>query len=384
MMRGRGSKLMKRLDRYIGIPVLYLLGKCRHKQDFPQDIGDTPRIAVIKTAAIGDTVLVSAMVRELHEAYPQSHITVICASNNVAMVKLLPYVDEILVFDIKSPVRALLAVHRLPEFDFVFDFGPWPRINGVITWALRAKFKVGFKRHNMYRHYCYDATAEHLDSLHEIENYRQVLKAGYIAPQGLLPSFHTDEPPVLSGRYAVFHLYPGGAMQLQREWPLDNWLSLARILHEQYGLTICVSGGREDAFHAAKLVQQMQDKGISAKVLAGRYNLGQMINILQYAQLLVSVNTGIMHLGAATDTPMVALHGATSIQRWGPLNRRAVAINSGEPCQPCISLGFESDCPDPVCMRHITVEQVMQAIDSLLLGQDGQHTNEAGNGWTKK
>lgn len=173
-------------------------------------------------------------------------------------------------------------------------------------------------------------------------------------------------------------------MQSQREWPLDNWLSLARILHEQYGLTICVSGGREDAFHAAKLVQQMQDKGISAKVLAGRYNLGQMINILQYAQLLVSVNTGIMHLGAATDTPMVALHGATSIQRWGPLNRRAVAINSGEPCQPCISLGFESDCQDPVCMRHITVEQVMQAIDSLLLGQDGQHTNEDGNGWTKK
>jgi len=370
-MQGRGSKLMKRLDRCIGIPVLYVLGKCRQKQAYPSDMSSSPRIAVIKTSAIGDTVLVSAMVRELHAAYPQSHITFICADNNVAMVKLLPYVDDIVVFHMHSPFASLRTVQQLGPFDLSFDFGPWPRINGIITWALRARYKVGFKRRQMYRHYCYDAVAEHLDSLHEIENYRSVLRAGHVEPQGVNPSFHTDDEPLLTGRYAVFHLYPGGAMQAQREWPLDRWLALAQSLYAKYRLTICISGGREDATHAAKLAQQMQSQGVPARAIAGAYNLRQMVNILQYAQLLVTVNTGIMHLGAATGTPMVALHGATSIKRWGPLSDHAVPLASGEPCQPCISLGFESDCQDPVCMRHITVEQVESAISQLMEEHDG-------------
>lgn len=366
MIKGRGSKTMKRLDRSFGIPLLYVLGKFRTKQPFPASIGNAPRIAVIKTSAIGDTVIVSAMVREIRMAYSQAHVTFICAGNNVAMVKLIPDVDEIVVFDMKRPLSSLATVHQLPSFDFVLDFGPWPRINGVITWALAARYKVGFRRKNMYRHYCYDACVDHSDELHEIENCRNILRAARIPVQGVLPAFRTEEAPILAGAYAVFHLYPGGAMQQQREWALENWKALAQQLSTAYHWTICLSGGREDAPQAEALAAEMQTMGIEASVLAGKYNLSQMINILQYAKVLVSVNTGIMHLGAATGVPLVALHGATSVNRWGPLSNRVVAIRSGEPCQPCISLGFESDCTHPVCMQHITVAEVRQAVDSLM------------------
>lgn len=98
---------------------------------------------------------------------------------------------------------------------------------------------------------------------------------------------------------------------------------------------------------------------------AGRYNLKEMENILGHAEFLVSVNTGIMHMGAAVGVPLIALHGATSVKRWGPLSDRARNIWTHEKCQPCISLGFESKCKDPICMKHITVDMVMDEIVSM-------------------
>ena len=70
-------------------------------------------------------------------------------------------------------------------------------------------------------------------------------------------------------------------------------------------------------------------------------------------------------MSAAVGVPLIALHGATSDLRWGPLSDKAIVVKSGENCQPCISLGFESHCQNPKCMEHITVDMVLEKIDEL-------------------
>ena len=91
-----------------------------------------------------------------------------------------------------------------------------------------------------------------------------------------------------------------------------------------------------------------------------------MVGILERARLVVSVDTGIMHLAAAVHAPLVALQGPTSKKRWGPLSDRAVVVRVGEKCRPCISLGFESNCDNPICMKNITVDMVLDAVDTVL------------------
>lgn len=369
-MKERNNPWMKRLDKWVGCPLVFVLGIFhRKKTQVHLDKIDTPRIVLIKTAAIGDTIVLSAMADEIKRQYPQSHITVICSNNNLSMVKLIRSVDDIFIFEMKKPLRSFSALKRLGYFDLLLDFGPWPRINAVISWIVRADYKVGFKRAHMYRHYIYDQWVEHLDSVHEIDNYRNILRVAGIQPIGLLPYFESKSNDALEDEpYVVFHQYPGGAMETQRKWSETYWVELGKRLYQIYHVRILLSGANMDAEAAQHTAQLLRKVGVPAENIAGKYSLSDMVTILAKARLVVSVNTGIMHLAAAVRAPLVALHGATSELRWGPLGDTSVVVKSGEPCQPCISLGFESNCDNSICMQNITVDMVMERVERLLVG----------------
>ena len=358
----RNNPLLKKLDKWIGCPLVFTLGLLHKENIKPKNY---QRIAVIKTAAVGDTIILSAMLDEIRYSYPHAQVTVICSKNNSAMVKALPYIGKVEVFAMKNPLQSLKRVRSLGHFDLVLDFGPWPRINAIISWVVNADYKVGFRRKDTYRHYIYDAKVEHSDRLHEIENYRNILRGAGIAVKGLLPDLHTDKR-ILKNSYIIFHVFPGGAMDLQRRWDNEKWIKLAKTLYKRYKTTILLSGGKTDWEEAQELCEQMKKQEITVKNIAGQYSLQDIAGIIQYAKLVVSVNTGIMHYAAAVGVPLVALHGPTSEVRWGPLSKKAVVVKSDEPCQPCISLGFESKCTKPVCMKNITNEMVMNAVSKVL------------------
>lgn len=365
-MGERNSSLMKKLDKWIGCPALYMLGLFHKNKSLPKVYKENVRIALIKTAAVGDTIILSAMIDEIRNQYPMCNITVICSKNNFGMVHILRGVDHIEIFDMKSPLHSLSRIGNLGHFDFVLDFGPWPRINGIIAWKIKADYKVGFMRPDTYRHYIYDAKVKHSDKLHEIENYRNILRAAGFKVKGMLPDFKTTKHVRKDNNYVVFHLYPGGAMSLQRSWANERWLELGKYIYKQYGMTILFSGGPADKTDAGKMASILQSAGVRSESIAGKYNLQEMASVLQYARMVVSVNTGIMHYAAAVGVPLIAIHGATSETRWGPLSDNAVVIKSGETCQPCISLGFESKCTKPRCMENVTVGMVEKEADKFI------------------
>ena len=368
-MGERNNPLMKKLDKWIGCPLLFVLGLF-HKKRSVKDIKNTtnPKIAIIKTAGIGDTIVLSAIVDEIKSEYPDSSITWICAANNLGMVNALKYkgIDEVFCFEMKSPIKSFKGIKLLGNFDYVLDFAPWARINAVISWGLSAKFKAGFKRKKMYRHYVYDAWAEHLDTYHEIDNYRAVLQASGFILKNLNPNLKKNEHAVIKGNYAVLHMQAGGASTHTRQWASEHWAEVARILYKQYGLRILFSGSSDDIAYVNEVIGKLKDDSLVVENIAGKYTLDQMSNVLQYAKLVISVNTGIMHYAAAVNVPLVALHGATSEMRWGPLSDNAIVVKSGENCQPCISLGAETKCCEPICMNNITVSMVVNAVQALL------------------
>ncbi|WP_273187255.1 glycosyltransferase family 9 protein [Dialister succinatiphilus] len=364
-MKERNNKLMKKMDRYIGCPLLFGLGLFHKKRKFAPYAGKNPSIALLKTAAMGDTILMEAVIQEIRADYPDSKITFICSKSNLGMTKALSGIDRVFEFKMKNPLASLAQARKLGHFDYLFDFAPWARINALISYCMDADFKVGFKRKGMHRHYIYDKAVVHSDDVHEVENYRNILRAAGMDIHSYNPHFAYSGEPILDGKYVVFHLYPAGSSTLLRMWDKEKWVELGKRIYKKYGYTILLSGGKEDAADADGVVSRLQAAGVKAMNGAGRYNLKEMENILGHAEFLVSVNTGIMHMGAAVGVPLIALHGATSVKRWGPLSDRARNIWTHEKCQPCISLGFESKCKDPICMKHITVDMVMDEIVSM-------------------
>ena len=365
-MKERNNKLMKKLDRYIGCPLLFTLGLFRNKRIF-SELGKSPRIMLLKTAAIGDTIMMDAVVKEIKEQYPNSMITFVCSKSNVAMTEMLENIDDIVLFQMSNPIKSLRTIGALGHFDLLLDFGPWPRINGIIAWWAKAGFKIGFKRKQMYRHYIYDAAVEHRDDVHEIENYRNILRAAQFNIQGFIPELKVDENNhSIANPYVIFHVFPGGSSVPLRSWDNINWIEIGQKIYKEYGYQIIFSGGPENSEEAENLVNALRLENVDAVSIAAQYPLKVMPSILAKAQLVISVNTGIMHMSAAVHVPLIALHGATSDVRWGPLSDKAIVVKSGESCQPCISLGFESTCQKPICMQHISVGMVWDKVTQML------------------
>jgi lipopolysaccharide heptosyltransferase II len=364
--------MMKKLDYWIGIPFIYTLGLFHKKCPLPKLDGKLGvyRFVLIKTAAIGDTVLLSAVIRELKHAYPNCHITIVCSRNNLAMVRLLTDVNEIFEFNMSRPISSLGKLSMIKKTQILFDFAPWARINSLISWKIKGAFKVGFYRKNMYRHYIYDGTVEHRDNVHELDNYRSILQYVQIPLQNYEPVINVNyEKPlelIPNVAYVVFHLFPGGASAHLRSWENEKWTQLAKKIFETYGYAIAFTGGKEDKEKSEDMANSLKRFNIPAHSLSGKISLAEAVVLVKRAKLLVTVNTGIMHVGAAVGVPLIALHGATSDRRWGPLSSRAVVIKSNEKCQPCISLGFESKCHNPICMQNITVDMVWKVVQEQL------------------
>lgn len=371
-MQERGNSFLKIADKYAGIPLVFTLGILKKKRKFDKELLEKHQksFLLLKTAGIGDTIVLSAAAREIKRAWPGSHLTLLCSKNNYEIAGYLNCFDKIYIFDILKPINSLIKVISLGPFDFLLDFAPWARINSIISYFARAKFKVGFKRKGMHRHYVYDLFVEHEDKGHEIENYRKILRAICIQPAGLLPEINVDSAAggIPFENAIVFHPYPGGAKSTLKEWPANNWVKLGRELIKR-NYNVIITGGKKDAARAGALEEQING-GLKTKMctsLAGKLTLMEVGELIKESRVLVSVNTGTMHLGAAVGANIVALHGPTSPGRWGPLSDKAVVLIPKVPCHPCLSLGFEYGCKGGGCMETISVEEVLAAAEQFLL-----------------
>jgi len=375
-LRERGNRLLKLLDKYAGIPLVAALGAFRKKRLFDERSlqSHDPRFLLLKTAAIGDTVLLSAMVREIKHRCPGASITLVASKGNFPMAAMLNGIDTVVTFDMSAPFRSLKAIAKLKKSDFLLDFAPWARINSLIAYVADADVKVGFKRKHAYRHYVFDIAVEHSDDMHELDNYRNLLRHIQLAPEGYLPALVVEksalkrvEPLLGAGRpNVVFHPFPGGYRKHLKEWPLDNWIEAGRQLIRG-GCRIFISGGRDDVEAAAGIKQELDRDDDQCMVLCGNFSLAETAAILYKSSLLITVNTGIMHMGAALGVDMIALHGPTSPLRWGPVGNKAVVLKPKADCAPCISLGYEYGCSRGGCMKTIKIEDVLRQADVILM-----------------
>ena len=145
-----------------------------------------------------------------------------------------------------------------------------------------------------------------------------------------------------------------------KKWPLENW---SRLIDKIKSLSdiIVIGGVAERGF-----IQQIcKEKGIVNT--CGDFTIGELARVLKSCRLLVSIDSGPMHIATAVGTPVVALFGPTRFSKNRPWvgDGKAIIVTSNYFCAPCqFTYSFKS-CKKDICMRSISVEDVFDAISLI-------------------
>ena len=170
------------------------------------------------------------------------------------------------------------------------------------------------------------------------------------------------EEPNASRPLIVIH--PGAAW-VHRLWPVDRYNDLAARLYSKHRATIVVTGSAEER----KLADRVLAGGVQGRSVAGEYDIGRVAALLSLADVYIGSDTGITHLAAATGTPVVALFGPGDPRRFGHVGPCDVVLYHKQDCSPCPQI----DCDrDGACMKAITVDEVAEAVASVLRAVDSR------------
>jgi ADP-heptose:LPS heptosyltransferase len=153
-----------------------------------------------------------------------------------------------------------------------------------------------------------------------------------------------------------------------RKWPADRFLAVGqRLLQSHPDLTVVVTGGRSERAAAEAFVARMNSP--RAVSMAGKTTLRELLVLYGLADVLVTNDSGPGQFASMTDIDAVVLFGPETPQLWGPLGPRAHVLWAGLACSPCINpFNFRfSPCTEPLCMSEISVEQVVAAVDEILV-----------------
>jgi heptosyltransferase I len=358
-MKIRGQRKLKLIDYYIGIPLVYLLGSLRKRKDIPKEI---KKVGVLLPPTIGDTILLSAPLKDLSEKNNGIEITTFVPEENKEVAELIDISNEVVPLNIFRFFESVKRIRKF-SFDLFIDTSQWARINSLLTYFSNSRSKIGFDTKYQYRKIIYDSTVTHSNKVHEIYNFRKLISLAGIRSNNLPEiKIHINGDP----KKISIHLKPGGYLSYLKEWPENRWVEIVKYLLVK-GYNIFFTGSKKDFDSIEYFIKGIPNKTNLFNV-AGEFSLYETAVHLKSSKLVISVNTGIMHLASAVGANLIALHGPTNPVRWGPINKNSITIQSTYPYAPCLNLGFEYNCKDKTgeCMKTIQVHEVIKAIEVFL------------------
>ncbi len=323
------------------------------------------RILLVSSTAIGDTLLSTPAIRALKKGFPNRFLGLVCHTRNRELVEHNPYLDKIHTcrskfFGMRNLVRELrdtgyqlgVVLHgNDPEsLPMCYEAG----IRTIIG-SDQSRFRfltsdpvsVGDPfRHAIERRLDYvrllgvEADGVHMDLMVSEEDERigcEILHSRLKGPSGPLVAFH----PAGSGSY--------------KWWPAERFAELGRRLEREFGASILVLTGRKEADFGNRIVEGC---GGAALNTAGEYGLAHVAAMLKRCALMVTTDSGPMHMALAMKVPTLAIIGADHPSRIGPygVENARVLYRGSEVCREPRCL--RGKCRDNVCMKAIEVEDV--------------------------
>jgi lipopolysaccharide heptosyltransferase II len=248
---------------------------------------------------------------------------------------------------------------REQAYDLVIDLQGLLR-SGALALASRAPVRVGFSEAREGSRLFYTRKVKGGRGLHAVDRYMKVAEdLGCPADESILlfplPQRESDRIARFRTDLQEYAVIVPGARWKTKIWPAENFGKVAARLP----IRSVVIGGSGDRLLAEEVVSTSSGNAMS---LAGETDLSELIALMRGARVVITNDSGPMHIAAALKIPVIAVFGPTSPVLTGPYGKGHVILQSKEPCAPC----FRRECADMKCMRGITPEAVTEKVHAVL------------------
>ncbi|HUB10934.1 MAG TPA: glycosyltransferase family 9 protein [Acetobacteraceae bacterium] len=353
---------------------------------------DIRRILVLKLDHIGDFVTALPAIRRLKSLFPQARITVLAGRHARGFASMEPAIDELLEFEFfharsqlgekqvtKDDLLALRAQLAPCRFDLAVDLRKHLSTRDVLQYT-GARFLAGYD----YMGQCpFLDIALEWDGDKNLQRKRSHVVDDLLAlvetiatacgtDRDLLPAMIArPEPEMLPEHVRTLFRKPVvamhiGAGNITKTWPAEYFSALIDLLIERNNVNVMLIGGPDDREASEALLSTLLHPG-AVRSIAGQTPLGDLPRLLSACCLYIGNDSGPKHIAAALGLRTIGIHsGVVDAVEWGPVGRRAVALQRNMTCSPCY-LARAEDCPRSLsCLRHLEPSVVHQAATMLL------------------
>jgi lipopolysaccharide heptosyltransferase I len=326
-------------------------------------------ILIVRLGALGDVVHTIPAAAALRAAFPEARIDWVVEAKHRAILDLVTVIDRIVPIDGRSLGGWIDAIRRVrtQPYDIALDFqglmksavfaraSGAPRVAGFSIWHLREKGARPF----------YSETDAAADEPHVIEKNLHLLRVLGIETSAIaFPLAQVQSPALDAVRQSAgerFALINPGAAWPNKRWAAGRFGEIAAFLRDVRGLpSVVLWGPGEQA-----LAHAVVEASAGAAAAAPATEIADLVELSRAAALIVSGDTGPLHIAAAVGTPAVGLYGPTDPRRNGPWDARDVMVSRFDAC----ACHYERRCRiDDWCLNRTTVAEVSAAIQQRLAG----------------
>lgn len=346
--------------------------------DFRPD--EVKNILVVSSTAIGDTLLSTPAIRAVRKAYPKGRVIAHLNVSNMELFAGNPYIDSVIPnYGGYRRFQETVREMRRYSFDLALIFhGNEPQATPMCYLA-GAKFIMKLPNTSRFN-FLLSNRAPLIgwdDMGHGIEGRLKIARLAGCKDDGVAMDLFLNgsddagavrflkENGVAEGSMLIG--FQPGASTLSRRWFSERFVELGkRLLADAPSAGIILTGSASEAPLCADIAAKIGQRAVSA---AGRLPLRQAAALIKRLDVLVTGDTGPMHIAIAAGTPVVALYAVADAKKTGPLYdlERHVVIQKPRTCEPCVS----KKCEYQRCMEAIGVDEVCLAVKSIL-GKGGR------------
>ncbi|HHS94999.1 MAG TPA: glycosyltransferase family 9 protein [Phaeodactylibacter sp.] len=319
------------------------------------------KILLFRYSSIGDIVLTSPVIRCLRKAYPQANIHYLCKTNFAPILQANPYIDK--VYHFEKDIVPLLAILKQESYDLLIDLH-----KNLRSFQLRKALGIPtyrFYKANIEKWLMVQFKINRLPKKHIVDRYMETLQPLGISYDGegldyFIPKGERFPPPPLKlNQRPPFLTFAIGATHTTKRLPDDMVTAICEALPYQ----IILLGGKNEQATGEKVASKFPAKVLNC---CGSLNLHQSADAIRQSALLITHDTGMMHIGAALRKRIISIWGNT-IPAFGmyPFYPDGIESNTtievqGLSCRPCSKIGH-SRCPKKHfrCMKDINIQDIV-------------------------
>jgi len=346
------------------------------------------KILVMRYRFIGDTVLTVPFLRNLREAYPAAQIDLMLEPFSGQVIEGCPYVDRVIPFEFKT-IHTYSAAAKRGKLAGYLHYWKLIRNEGYdaafvlkrsLSSALLVRLagvprRIGFATEG--RGILLTDRVAYRQDQHEVLNFLDCLRVLEVPVTNtaleLWPTPENEKKVAAIIAQAGWKdddlkvIIHAAASLPAKQWPLDRFASVMTVLRDRHHARFVYTGSAGDA----ELYRAIEKLGpFNGLDLCGVTTVRENLSVYKRADLFFGVDSGPMHMAAAMGVPVVALFGPTDERKWGPWGEGHTVVTRRLPCHPC----KPHKCSDNLCMKQISVEDALEAVEKNLLTKHSKVT----------